>query len=75
MNTTTNINLKKPELNESFDIQTFNDNADLIDAQFAAIPSVPTKTSELTNDSSFITETELNAAIEAAIGQVLGGSY
>lgn len=37
--------------------------------------TIPTKTSELTNDSNFITTEEMNQAISNAIGTTLGGSY
>lgn len=36
---------------------------------------IPTKTSDLTNDSGFTTETYVNQAISTAITDVLGGSY
>lgn len=38
-------------------------------------PTVPTKTSELTNDSTFVTTNELNTAITNAITTTLNGSY
>lgn len=38
-------------------------------------PTVPTKTSELTNDSAFVTSGDLEAAINNAITTTLNGSY
>lgn len=37
--------------------------------------TVPTKTSDLTNDSGFVTKTYVTNAISTAIGNALGGSY
>ena len=37
--------------------------------------TIPTKTSDLTNDSNFATETYVTNAISTAIGDALGGSY
>lgn len=39
MEFTPNFNLKKPELNDPVDIDDLNDNADIIDAALATIPS------------------------------------
>lgn len=36
---------------------------------------IPTKTSDLVNDSGFVTESYVNQAISTAITDVLGGSY
>jgi hypothetical protein len=38
-------------------------------------PTIPTKTSELTNDSSYVNENYVTTAINNAIGTALGGSY
>ena len=38
-------------------------------------PTIPTKTSELTNDSSYVNENYVTNAINNAIGAALGGSY
>ena len=36
---------------------------------------IPTKTSDLINDSKFVTETDVNNAISEAVGKALEGSY
>jgi len=56
---------------------TLSDQADLqtaLDAK-ANTSSVPTKTSDLTNDSNYQNATQVQTAINNAIGTALGGSY
>lgn len=51
-NLTTNYNLKKPLGTENYDIEDQNSNMDAIDAAIHAVAQdVPTKTSQLSNDT------------------------
>lgn len=60
---TTNLNLKKPNGDEYYNIEDFNENADLIDA---AISDVYTKTQ---------TDTAIAEAINSAITDAINTSY
>lgn len=44
-------------------------------SEITDFPTVPTKTSELKNDSNFVTDTQMNNAINTAILGALGGDY
>lgn len=57
---TTNLNLAKPGLTDNADITVINANMDLLDSAVALklnISQLPTKVSQLTNDSNFINST------------------
>jgi hypothetical protein len=57
---TTNLNLTKPDLTDNADITVINTNMDLLDSAVALkanTSQLPTKVSQLTNDSNFISST------------------
>lgn len=58
MKRTSNYNLKKPEITDTVDIEDFNYTADIIDTKIKEMEnkaaSIPTKTSQLTNDWGFL---------------------
>lgn len=65
MKYTNNYNLKKPGITDIVDIEDFNYNADVVDAKIKEVEnkaaSMPTKTSQLVNDSGFLTSSPVTS--------------